>query len=104
MTGAEKRALRSLKAKEALTVLPADKGNATVILNSSDYNRKIAALLEEKAYKKLEKDSTDAVERKTVLLKKSPIAEEVWQQLRPQGSRHPSFYVLPKIHKPDGLL
>jgi hypothetical protein len=47
-TGAERRALRSLKANEALTVLPADKGNATVVQNTSDYNRKIAALLEDK--------------------------------------------------------
>jgi hypothetical protein len=31
LTGAERRALRSLKANEALTVLPADKGNATVV-------------------------------------------------------------------------
>jgi hypothetical protein len=43
-----------------------------------------------------------AVERKTVLLlKKSPNAEEVCQQLRPQGSRPPRLYGLPKIHKPD---
>jgi hypothetical protein len=34
-------------------------------------HRKIAALLEDKAYKKL-KDPTDSVERKTVLLPKSP--------------------------------
>ncbi|XP_023723162.1 uncharacterized protein LOC111873027, partial [Cryptotermes secundus] len=90
LTGAERRALRSLKANEALTVLPADKGNAAVVLDTSDYNRKIAAVLEDKAYRKLKKDPTDAIERKTVLLlKKSPIAEEVCQQLRPQGSRPP---------------
>jgi hypothetical protein len=41
------------------------------------------------------------MERKTVLpLKKSSFAEEVWQQLRPQGSRPPTLYGLPKIHKP----
>jgi hypothetical protein len=102
LTGAERRALRSLKANEALTVLPADKGNAIVVQNTSDYNRKIAALLEDKAYKKLKKDPTDSVERKTVLLlKKSPIAAEVGQQLRPQDCRPPRLYGLPKFHKPD---
>ncbi|PNF38697.1 hypothetical protein B7P43_G17587 [Cryptotermes secundus] len=101
LTGAERRALRSLKANEALTVLPADKGNAAVVLDTSHYNRKFAALLENKAYKKL-KDPTDAIERNAVLLMKtSPIAEEVCQQLQPQGSRPPRLYGLPKVHKPD---
>jgi hypothetical protein len=36
LTGADKRALRGLKANEALTVLPADKGNATVVLDTAD--------------------------------------------------------------------
>ncbi|PNF37716.1 hypothetical protein B7P43_G11457, partial [Cryptotermes secundus] len=82
LTGAERRALRSLKANETLTVLPADKGNAAVVLYTSDYNRKIAAILEDKAYRKLKKDPIDTIESKTVLLlKKSPIAEEVCQQL-----------------------
>jgi hypothetical protein len=84
LTGAERRALRALKANEALTVLPANKDNAAVVLGTSDYNQKIAALLEVKAYKRL-KDPTDSVQSKTVLLKKSPIAE-VCRQLRPQGS------------------
>jgi hypothetical protein len=47
----------------------------------SDYIRKIAALLEDKDYKK-SKDSTGTIERKTVLLlKERPIVEEVCQQL-----------------------
>jgi hypothetical protein len=71
-----------------------------VVLDTSDYNRNIAALLEDKAYKKLQMDPTDSIERKTVrLLKYSPIDEEVCKQLRPQGSRPPALYGLPKIHK-----
>jgi hypothetical protein len=51
---------------------------------------------------KMKKDPTDSVERKTVLLlKKSPFAEETCQQLRPQGSRPPRLYGVPKVHKPD---
>jgi hypothetical protein len=45
LTGAERRAFRALKANAALTVLPADKGNVAVVLGTSDYNQKIAALL-----------------------------------------------------------
>jgi hypothetical protein len=53
LTGAKWRALRSLKANASLTVLPTDKGNATMVLGTSDYNRKIATLLQDKAYAKL---------------------------------------------------
>jgi hypothetical protein len=63
------RALRSLKANDLLTVLPSDKGNAAVLLGTSDYNKKIANFLQDKTYAKLKKDPTDAIERKTVLLK-----------------------------------
>jgi hypothetical protein len=101
LTGAERRALQALKTNEALTILLADKGNETVVLGTSDYKWKMAALLVDKAYKKL-KDPTESVERKSVLLlKKSPIGVEVCQQLCPQGSRPPRLYGLPKIYKPD---
>jgi hypothetical protein len=72
LTGTERRARRVLKANESLTALPTDKGNAAVVLGTSDYNRKIAALLENKSYKKLKMDPTDSVECKTVLLIKVP--------------------------------
>jgi hypothetical protein len=53
----------------------------------------------------LKKDPTESVERKTVLLlKKSSFSEEVSEQLRSQGSRHPSLYGLLKIHKQGVLL
>jgi hypothetical protein len=53
---AERKALRALKPNEALNVLQADKGNAAVVLGTSEYNQKITALLQDKAYKKLKKD------------------------------------------------
>jgi hypothetical protein len=54
-------------------------------------------------YRRLAKDPTDAVERKTnLLLRKSSLPEEVIEKLRPQGSRPPRLYELPKIHK-DGV-
>jgi hypothetical protein len=101
LTGAERRALRSLKANASLTKLPADKGNAAVVLGTLDYKKKIATLLQDKAYAKLKKDPTKSIEHKTVLLlKKSSFPEEVCQQVRPQSSRPPRLYGLPKIHKP----
>jgi hypothetical protein len=46
----------TLKANEALRVLPADKGNAAVVLGTPEYNKKIAAVPEEMAYRNLKKD------------------------------------------------
>ena len=90
----------TLKDNTHLTILPADKGNATVVLNTLDYKQKISSLLEDPAYRKLAKDPTDAIERKTtLLLKKSSLTEETCQQLCPAGSRPPRMYELPKIHK-----
>jgi hypothetical protein len=100
LTRAERSALRSLKQNTELTILPADKGNATVILNTTDYKLKISALLDHTSYRKLTKDPTDATERKnTLLLKKSTLTEDIYKRLSPSGSRPPRLYGLPKIHK-----
>jgi len=73
-----------------LIILPADKGNATVVLNTSEYKQKIFSLLQDPAYRKLTKDPTDSIERKTTaLLEKSSTSEETRSQLIPAGSRPP---------------
>jgi hypothetical protein len=66
----ERAALRTLKDYTHLTILPADKGNATAILNTTDYKQKTASLLDS-AYKTLTKDPTDSIERKTTKLLKT---------------------------------
>ena len=44
-------ALRSLRKKDDLLILPADKGRATVVLDKGDYDRKINGMLsDEKTY------------------------------------------------------
>jgi hypothetical protein len=84
-----------------LTVLPADRGNAAVVLSTSHYNQKIAIRLQDKAYAKLKKDPTKSIEHNTVfLLKKSLYPKDVCQQVPSQSSRLPRLYGLPKIHKP----
>jgi len=59
----ERAALKTLKDNTNLTILPADKGNAMMVLNTSDYKQKISSLLEDPVYRKLAKDPTDAIER-----------------------------------------
>jgi len=100
LTKNERMALRTLKDNTHLTILPDDKGIATVILNTKDYKLKIAYLLENSAYKKLNMDPTDSTERKTTqLLKKYSLPEDQRKQLQPTGSRAPRLYGLPKIQK-----
>jgi hypothetical protein len=53
ITRAERTALRTLKNNTDLTILPADKGNATMILNTVDYKQKIISLLEAPSYRRL---------------------------------------------------
>jgi len=55
LNGAKRRALRALRKNTDLTILLADKGNATVVLNTVDYSHKIGALLQSPAYRKLAK-------------------------------------------------
>jgi hypothetical protein len=62
LTRAEQEALQNLKKNTDLTILRADKGNATVILNNMDYKRKITSLLEDPSYKRFARDPTKLTE------------------------------------------
>jgi hypothetical protein len=75
-----------------------------VVLNTVEYNQKTGALLEDAVYRRLTKDPTEVVERKTILLKKSSLAEEVCKRLRPAGTRLPRIYGFSKIIKRESLL
>jgi ATP-dependent Lon protease len=65
---AEREALRTLRNDDSITILPADKGNATVILSSTDYKSKIISLLDDHVYKKLLYDPTSKTEKQTASL------------------------------------
>ena len=65
----ERTAIKQLQKVKSITILPADKGRATVILDSSDYENKLNALLSDsKTYTKLEKDPTTSYKRKLVAI------------------------------------
>ena len=55
----ERAALKLLKEDKDITVLPADKGNATVVMDTAQYE-KVKNLLADPVYKKLKKDPTPA--------------------------------------------
>ena len=57
-------ALKSLKEDESTMVLPADKGRASVVLDTDTYRAKMSTLIENGPYQLLKKDPTDRLTRK----------------------------------------
>lgn len=99
LTVAERMVLSVLWKNNDLTIFLADKSNATVVLNTVDYNDKIRVLLQDPAYRRLVK-TPQTFERKTsLLLKKSTLAEEVCSRLHRMGTRPLRLYGLFTIHK-----
>jgi hypothetical protein len=98
---AEREALRTLRNDDSVTILPADKGNATVILSSTVYKSKVRSLLDDHMYKKLLCDPTSKIEKETAsLIKGSDLPEETKKKLIPHTSIPSRLYRLPKkIHK-----
>ncbi|GJQ77971.1 hypothetical protein Trydic_g2332 [Trypoxylus dichotomus] len=79
----------------------ADKGNAITVLNY-DYTQKIRILLDSENYKKLPRDPTGQILRKTnQLLEISQIPTHEQTGLIKSEALPPRLYGLPKIHKPD---
>ena len=75
-------------------VLPADKGNATVIMTKEDYDTELRRMLESSTYKRLKGDPTTAQEsklsRKLKSMEKSgDIPTRLYHELRPSGSQPP---------------
>ncbi|XP_011052591.1 PREDICTED: uncharacterized protein LOC105144997 [Acromyrmex echinatior] len=63
----ERWALQDLNRDTDIIVLPVDKGNTTVAINTSDYKKKKNLFLN-KAYKKLDKDPTNTIAQNTKIL------------------------------------
>ncbi|CAH2086613.1 unnamed protein product [Euphydryas editha] len=96
----ESIALKNLRARSDITVLRADKGNATVVMDTSDYNTKIEQLLSDKStYKIVNKDPTNKILKETNdLIKKYSDKLKIDVKL-PTCAKSPRLYGLPKIHK-----
>ncbi|XP_046393718.1 uncharacterized protein LOC124161442 [Ischnura elegans] len=99
-TRAERMALRKLKENTNILVLPADKGNATVVMERKEYDSKVRALLQETTYRVLRTDPTAKTIREAKeIIKKSSIPREELRTLLPTAPKPPRFYGLPKVHK-----
>ncbi len=94
ITPEERLALKSLKEDKDITILPADKGRATVIMNSTEYREKAKQLLsDKKTYDPLPKDPTKEYkaqlkEKLTKLVKEKKMDRKKYLQLMPTAEIH----------------
>ena len=100
-----KLAYRNKTGKAIKVIKPADKGNATVILNTDDYKKECYRQLNDsKFYRKLQKDTTHHIEERIKrrlkdMMIDGEIDDETYSYLLPSRSCPARFYILPKIHK-----
>lgn len=90
-----------------LKILRADKTNKTVIMNSTDYDRKMNDLLcDKKTYKEIKLDPTNRNQKKVNNLietweKNLYISPNVAKKLQIRNGVPPKIYGLPKLHKKE---
>ena len=104
LPGHLRKAVRTLRNDENIVILPADKGNSTVVMDRTEYDRKLEEMLSDNTYKKLDKDPTAKIKRKVAkTLKKTEDKGELSKERRlfliPHASTAPQLYGLPKVHK-----
>ena len=104
ITRSQQVALKEMKGWDDQVILAADKGNATVVMERSDYDGKVRELLSDTTtYRCLPKDPTQAQETKISCklreFQKNEITTPIYNRLRLTGSQPPRLYGLPKIHK-----
>ena len=102
----ERHAIQTLKRNKDITILAADKGNATVILDTETYIEKAHALLNQPPFQQVRKDPTRKNEKQVNdtlkrLANQGKIDRELEHSLRvpTNGTRPPLFYGVVKIHK-----
>ena len=105
-TTEERKALKRLNQNKNVTVLCADKGNATVLLDTAEYEKKAEDLLKNPPFRKLKKDPTIRNEKRVndtlkELTKKEPNNANIFKSLHVpcNGTKPPLFYGSVKIHK-----
>ena len=104
MSFQQRRTIQDLKRDETIVILPADKGRATVVMNSEDYTSKMEEILNDDKYRPLRRDPTLTIEKKVtkslkLLHSDGHISDKLLDQLTPRYSDPPQMYGLPKVHK-----
>ena len=112
LTREESKALTQLKKDHNRKVLTVNKGLAMVVIDKEDYIQKAGTLLEQSAYKTIDKDPTNSSKAKLIqilrrLQRETGMDEGTYKTMYPTSHTPPKFYRLSKIHKmgtPSGTL
>ena len=92
-------ALKNLKQDDTNMILPADKGRASVVLNTDTYHDKIKTLIEAGLYQLLNKDPTDQLSRKLTkklfsLKRSGHLSETIYNKIKPSHKQPPRIYMV----------
>ena len=103
----EKEAFEKIKKKKDVIVVPADKGNATVVMNAKDYKTKALDLIGKRPFEEVSRCPKQKVEDRINgflwdLFQQKVIKKTLYNQLHASACPLPRFYGLAKIHK-DGV-
>ena len=107
ITREEECTIRTLKNDSDLIILPADKGNTTMVLDRDEYEKKVESMLDDQlTYEKIKKDPAPSLERKMnakllTLNRKGSLPDRLYERLRSSNGKTPLLYGLPKVHKPE---
>src|SRR6195952_286644 len=105
-----KRAQFFLKSNPQAILIRADKGSAAVLMSRSEYEEKMAAIInDDKTYKILQKDPINSIisnnNRLAIrLFRDGHISESDYTFIRNHNGNHGKTYGLVKIHKPGNKL
>ena len=109
LTLGERKEMKELQSYDVIVIINADKGNCTVLMDKTDYDKKMMKLLNDEAtYKILNKHPVSALEKRLnafvwKLRKNDKIAFSVYKILRSTNSMIPRICGLPKINKKEYL-
>ena len=105
------QAIKSLRSNKHILITKLDKGSGVVILNRSEYDKKMVAILSDvtkfeclEPVNQLDNTAQNEIKlqrRLLQLVKSDDLPKTVYEVIRPTGSQRPRMYGLPKIHKQD---
>ena len=96
----ERKAIRELEQMEDIVVLPADKGNVTVVMDKQEYQEKVDQLLQDQdTYKHITRDPSNKAEKE---VRQNIKSQDVKININLSNTRLARFIGYPKIHK-DGM-
>jgi PHD/YefM family antitoxin component YafN of YafNO toxin-antitoxin module len=103
MSNEERTALKNLRNDKNLVILKVDKGGAIVLMNLSDYNRKMNEHLTLSGnYSKLNRNPIKKIIRQVKkAINSSNLDKRTKKLLTPNNEITPRIYGLPKIHEED---